>query len=116
MTTPRRSPEDATLLDILIDGFEKNEILAGFHRRKLPLPNEEAAVRKFESLSEEARRWKGAPTHTEADGFRTLASWSDLEILQAGSGVMIRVRSPFFTDWWHDERTWRNDPMRELQS
>ena len=116
MRAPRRSPEHATLLDILIDGFEKNEILVGFHRRELPLPDEEAAVRKFESLSEEARRWKGAPVRSEADGFRTLASWSDLEILQAGSGVMIRVRSPFFSDWWHDERTWRNDPMRDVQS
>ena len=28
-------PADATLLDVLIDGFEKNEMLFGFHRRML---------------------------------------------------------------------------------
>lgn len=32
----QRAPEDATLLDVLIDGFEKNEILDGFHWRSLP--------------------------------------------------------------------------------
>lgn len=36
MTAPRRSPEDASLLDVLIDGFERNEILAGFHCGQLP--------------------------------------------------------------------------------
>ncbi len=50
MTARRRSPEDATLLDALIDGFERNEVLAGFHCRELPLPDEEAAVRTFASL------------------------------------------------------------------
>jgi hypothetical protein len=114
MTARQRRPEDARLLDVLIDGFERNEVFAGFHYRKLPLPDEEAAVRAFASLSDEARQWKGAPDHVEDSGFRRLASWSDLEIRQAGSGVMIRVRSPFFAAWWHDERTWRNDPMREL--
>ena len=116
MTPPRRSPEDARLLDILIDGFERNEVLAGFHRRELPLPDEDSAVRKFASLLDEARRWKGAPDDVEERGPRRRASWPDLEILQAGLGVMIRVRSPFFADWWHDERIWRNDPMRELYS
>lgn len=28
-TMERKTPEDATLLDVLIDGFEKNEILDG---------------------------------------------------------------------------------------
>jgi hypothetical protein len=116
MMPPRRSPEDATLLDVLIDGFERNELLAGFHYRKLPLPDEQTARRKFASLSDEARRWKGAPDDGEESGSRRRASWSDLEILQAGSGVMIRVRSPFFADWWHDEGTWRNDPMDELHA
>lgn len=116
MTASRRSPEDASLLDVLIDGFERNEVLAGFHCRELPLPDEEAAVRKFASLSDEARQWKGTPDYIEESGFRRLVSWPDLEILQAGLGVMIRVRSPFFVDWWHDERTWRNDPMRELHA
>jgi hypothetical protein len=33
-----KSPEDASLLDVLIDGFEKNEVLDGFHPRDLPMP------------------------------------------------------------------------------
>lgn len=116
MTVPSRRPEDAGLLDILIDGFERNEVLAGFHCRELPLPDEDAAVRVFASLSEEARRWKGTPLRLEESGSRRRASWPDLEILQAGRGVMIRVRSPFFADWWHDERMWRSDPMRDLHA
>jgi hypothetical protein len=63
--TARKTPDDATLLDILVDGFEKNEVLEGFHWRRLPLPDEEAAAAKFFSLIDEARRWKGPPTATE---------------------------------------------------
>lgn len=116
MSALRRSPEDATLLDVLIDGFEKNEVLAGFHWRLLPLSDEAAALRKFASLSDEARRWKGLPQRFEEGGSRRIASWSDLEIRQAGLGVMVRVRSPFFGEWWHDERIWQDDPMRELHT
>ena len=60
--TKRRTPEDATLLDVLIDGFEKNELLEGFYWRQLPMPDERAAARKFDALTDEARRWKGPPT------------------------------------------------------
>ena len=31
---------DASVRDVLIDGFEKNEILDGFHLRELPWPGE----------------------------------------------------------------------------
>jgi hypothetical protein len=27
---------------------------------------------------------------------------------------MVRVRSPFFGDWWNDKCTWRNSPMRDI--
>ena len=57
----RKTPEDATLLDVLIDGFEQNEALDGFLWRQLPMPDERAAVRKFGALVDEARRWKGSP-------------------------------------------------------
>lgn len=101
---------DATLIDILIDGFEKNEVLRGFHARVLPLHSEEAARRKFVELGEEARRWKGEPTlAVDADG-RRLVGWADLEIRQVGRGVMVRVRAPRFT-WWNDRLTWEGDPM-----
>jgi hypothetical protein len=105
------SQEDATLLDILIDGFEKNEILDGFHWRNLPMPDEEAAVRKFAALVEEARRWKGAPTRVEEGASRRVHAWPDLEIRQAMRGVMVRVRGAFFSNWWHERSTWADDPM-----
>jgi len=103
--------EDATLLDVLIDGFEKNEILGGFHWRDLPMPDEAAAARKFGALVDEARRWKGQPGRLQEEPPRRIASWPDLEIRQVGRGVMVRARAPRFADWWHDRKTWEGDPM-----
>ena len=105
------SQEAATLLDILIDGFEKNEIFGGFHRRDLPMPDAAAAARKFGSLMEEAQRWKGKPARLEEAAPRRLAAWPDLEIRQAGRGVMVLARAPWFDTWWHDKQTWEGDPM-----
>ena len=113
MTDGKRQ-EDATLLDVLIDGFEKNEMLHGFHWRELPMPDEATAVLKFLALSDEARRWKGAPLRTEESGGRRLAAWPDLEIWQANRGVMVRVRAPRFANWWHAPATWAGSPMREV--
>ncbi len=108
------SPEDATLLDILIDGFEKNEILGGFHWRSLPMPDEVAAARKFTALADEARRWKGEPVRCNEAGPRRIAAWPDLEIRQLALGVMVRARAPWFERWWHERSTWDGDPMGPL--
>ena len=97
-----KTQADATLLEVLIDGFEKNEMLDGFHWRRLPMPDERSAVRKFAVLTAEARRWKGSPTHVDEGAERRLAAWPDLEIRQAGRGIMVRVRAPRFHTWWHD--------------
>lgn len=88
------SQQDATLLDVLIDGFEKNEIMDGFHWRNLPMPDEAAAVRKFAALIEEARRCKGQPARFEDAGPRRIAAWPDLEIRQIDRGIMVRARAP----------------------
>ena len=104
------SQDDASLLDVLIDAFEKNETLDGSHWRELPMPDEAAAVRKFATLVDEARRWKGAPVRHEAAGPRRLAAWPDLDIRQLGRGIMVRARAPWF-DWWHDRETWAGSPM-----
>ena len=109
--TARKTPDDATLLDILVDGFEKNEVLEGFHWRRLPLADEEAAAAKFFSLIDEARRWKGPPTRAEDQSGRRLNAWPDLEIRQAGRGLLVRARMAQFSDWWNDEHAWRGDPM-----
>ena len=109
--TKRRTPEDATLLDVLIDGFEKNELLEGFYGRQLPMPDERAAARKFDALTDEARRWKGPPTRVDEQPGRRLNAWPDLEIRLAGRGLLLRARMPQFNDWWSDERTWHGDPM-----
>jgi hypothetical protein len=107
----RKLPEDATLLDVLVDGFEKNEVVDGFHWRQLPMPDERAAARKFAALTDEARRWKGAPTRVDEQAGRRLSAWPDLEIRLAGRGLLLRARMTRFNDWWHDEQTWRGDPL-----
>lgn len=104
------SQQDATLLDVLIDGFEKNESLDGYHWRDLPMPDEPEAVRKFAALVSEAMRWKGKPARFEDAGPRRIAAWPDLEIRQIGRGIMLRARAPWF-HWWHDGKTWKDDPM-----
>ena len=105
-----KSQQDATLLDVLIDGFEKNEAIYGFHSRDLPMPDEPAAMRKFDALTEEATRWKGPPARFENAGPRRIAAWPDLEIRQSGRGIMVRVRTPWFR-WWYDPKTWDDEPM-----
>jgi len=40
------SQEDATLLDVLVDGFEKNETWGGYHWRDLPMPDTLMNVRR----------------------------------------------------------------------
>ena len=109
--TERRTPEDATLLDILIDGFEKNEILDGYHCRQLPMPDERAAARKFSALTDEVRRWKGPPTRVDEQPGRRLIAWPDLEIRWVGRGLVVRARMSRFNDWWNDGQTWSGDPM-----
>jgi hypothetical protein len=77
----RAKPQSqATLLDVLIDGFEKNEIFDGFHWRELPMPDETSAIRKFRELTEEATRWKGQPARVAHEGGRQISAWPDLEI------------------------------------
>ena len=110
MTDGKRQ-DDASLLDVLIDGFEKNEVLRGFHWRDLPMPDEAAAARKFATLAEEARRWKGAPLRYEESEARRLAAWPDLEIRQTGRGIMLRIKAPCFGRWWHEPTTWAGNPM-----
>jgi len=109
-----RKPQDATLLDVLIEGFEKNEVLRGFHWRDLPMPDEASAIRKFAMLADEAGRWKGRPLRSEESAGRRLITWSDLEIRQSGRGVMVRVKTPSFNNWWNEPATWAESPMREI--
>jgi hypothetical protein len=109
------SPREATLIDILVDGFEKNEVLGRFHDRSLPLSTVEEARTKFESLCDEATRWKGEPLRREHSGPRQLAVWSDLEIRQAGRGVLVLAAAPCFDHWWHDASTWADNPMGDVR-
>src|SRR6266851_2618522 len=109
--TDVRLQEDASLLDVLVDGFEKNDVLRGFHWRELPMPDEGAAVRKFATLADEARRWKGALLRCEERSGLRLAAWPALEIRQAGRGIMRRIRAPRFGRWWHEPSTWAGNPM-----
>jgi len=62
-------------------------------------------------LVEEARRWKGAPSREESTATRRMAAWDGLEVRQAGRGIMVRARAPWFS-WWHERETWEGDPAR----
>jgi hypothetical protein len=110
-----KRPDDATLLDVLIDGFEKNEVLNGFCWRELPMPDEGAAVRKFAAFTDEAIRWKGPPVRRDENSPRRIAAWPDFEIRQSGRAVMLRARPPGFHSWWHDPTIWTGDPVKVMQ-
>ncbi|MEL7313093.1 MAG: hypothetical protein AAFN07_16370 [Pseudomonadota bacterium] len=118
LATPRVdttvAPSEATLIDVLIDGFEKNEVSNGWHVRQLPLRDEETASEKFAQFVSEARSWKGPPEELIDEGHRRRAHWHRLEIIQAGLGLMIRVRAPRFGEWWHKDETWSWEPMNEV--
>jgi hypothetical protein len=59
-------PEDATLLEVLADGFEKNETLSSWFWRQLPLPDVASASRKYDELHAELLRWKGSAAERNA--------------------------------------------------
>jgi hypothetical protein len=94
--------------------LREDEVLRGFHGRMLPMPDEAAAVQKFAEFTDEARRWKGAPLRSVERERRRLSEWPDLEVRQAGRGVMVRARAPRFDSWWHDGSTWADDPMSAI--
>src|SRR5262245_31409227 len=49
--------DDVTLIGLLLDGFEKNESIRGWHWRELPAPDEATAVTRFQAAPErESRR------------------------------------------------------------
>ncbi|HEY4181768.1 MAG TPA: hypothetical protein VGM90_33215 [Kofleriaceae bacterium] len=110
----KRTPATVTLLELLCDGFEKNEVWDGFFMRTLPLHDEATAVGRFESFVAEATAWKGPPLGTLNDNGRRRAQWDDLDIRQAGRGVLVRAKSGRFTDWWHADETWADQPMDSI--
>lgn len=58
-----------------------------------------------------ATRLERSPDRDVEEAGRRLVAWSDLEVRQAGCGIVIRVQTPRFADWWHDAVTWEGDPM-----
>lgn len=113
------SPEKATLLDILTDGFEGGqgalESEGGWRERKLPMPSESSAKKKLLEILAEATRWKGHGDlrGSPEEGWQG-AKWPDLEIWWKGRGILILVRDPEFDRWWHQPETWDGDPMDEV--
>ena len=106
--------QEVTLLDLLIDGFEKNEVFKGFHRRVLPMPDEESARERFSALAAEAERWQGPPLRKRYESSPRFAVWADLQILQARRAVVVRVRAPRFSTWWNEAKTWEGGPLGAL--
>lgn len=112
-----RTPPEASLLDVIIDGTERwGESLRGFTDRELPMPDEASAIERFDAFAREGLAWKGIPTDEQREGPRRFVRWPDLEIRQAGRGIMVLVRVAGFGDWWHARDTWAGNPMGPLRA
>jgi hypothetical protein len=111
---PKSTPENATLLEVLVTAFDRNELLNGYYSRLLPFDDELRASSKFAELVDEARRWKGAPLQALDTGTRRLAAWPDLELRQSGRGVLLLVPGRNEPHWWNDPSTWKGDPMADV--
>jgi hypothetical protein len=114
MPIETKPQKDVTLIDILVDGFEKNEILHGMHWRQLPMPDEASAIAKFATLVDAATRWKGAPVLTES-GKRRKAAWDGFDIRQTGLAIYVRIKAPWFNCWWHDA-AWDDESFDDLHA
>lgn len=93
MTT--KMQQDATLLDVLIDGFETNESGMAFTFGSFHI-DEAAVIRKFATFADEVTRWKGEPLRKAEAGNRRLAAWYDLELRQVDRAIMVLVKTPGF--------------------
>jgi hypothetical protein len=109
-----QSAAQATFLDIVIDGFEKNEVFYGFHHRVIPIESEERARSKYDALTAEVTAWKGPPIRVISESGRQLAAWPDVELRQAGRGILIRVRAPWFGCWWDSDEIWTGNPLDQV--
>jgi hypothetical protein len=105
---------DVTLIDLLMDGFEKNESIDNWFWRQLPAPDDATAIRKFEEFAAEGRRWKGAPLESVSDSDRRAVVWSDLQIRQQGRGVIVAGKSEHIAPVWYESNTWNGDPMGDV--
>jgi hypothetical protein len=106
-------PEDMSLLGVLMDCFEKNEIWDGWFLRRLPLADATTAARKYREFRDELVRWKGAPRAEETGETWRRSDWGDIRVKQAGRGIMIWARSDGVSDWWHESESWQGDPLAE---
>lgn len=106
-------PEETSLLGMLADCFEKNELIEGWFRRELPLADPPAAGRKYREFREELVRWKGRPQAEDAGPGWQRADWGDIRMKQAGRGIMVWLRSAGVSQWWHESRIWAGDPLAD---
>jgi hypothetical protein len=62
--------DNVTLIDLLMNGFEKNESIGSWFWRQLPAPDDATAIRKFDEFAAEGCRWKGEPLESVSDSDR----------------------------------------------
>jgi hypothetical protein len=105
---------DVTLIDLLMNGFEKNESIGNWFWRQLPAPDDATAIRKFEEFAAEGRRWKGEPLESVSDSDGRAIVWSDLQVRQKGRGVIVAGRSETIAQVWYANSSWNEDPMGEV--
>jgi hypothetical protein len=106
--------DDVTLIDLLMNGFEKNECFDDWFWRQLPAPDDATAIRKFEEFAAEGRRWKGEPLETVSESDGRAIVWSDLQVRQKGRGVLVAGKSGNIASLWYADSTWNGDPMGDV--
>jgi hypothetical protein len=98
-----------SLATVLVDGFEKNEILGGWHERVCPFSTDADARAAFETWAVELRSWLGPPSLAHDDRY----AWGDrARILVSGRGVGVWITCDArFREVWADQRTWEGQPL-----
>lgn len=98
-----------SLLQAVAFWFEKNEVVAGWSQRIVPMETEDEARETFANWVQELSRWKGT-TATEVRESGQRAQWSDIRIKQQGRGVGLWIRYGQITEIWAEvEQDWDDD-------
>lgn len=94
-----------SLLTALVDGFEQNEIVDGWHPRTCPFASDDAARVAFRLWAMEITRWLG---EGRAIGDRAVEWPKQLRMKRDGPCVGIWIRADFdFRERWHSRAMWQ---------
>ena len=109
--------EDLTLLAVLSQCFEVDEMIDGYHLRTAPFGSETVAVARFAQWKSEIEHWLGPREGEDAGGDGEdwqRAWWPDLRMKRTGRGIAFWVRSARVERWWHDTELWEDPGLDGL--